>query len=94
MTMGTLKKKIETRTQKEWAMEQLLAGKTLSQIDMLMDYGIGHHCEVIRRCRAEFEKMGLPRDYIKTDFVSIISRRTGRRIRFAVYSIPSIKKNA
>lgn len=92
--MGKTKKKIETRSQKEWAMEQLLAGKTLSQIDMLMDYGIGHHCEVIRRCRAEFEKLGFPRDYIKTDFVSVISRRTGRRIRFAVYSIPAIREKA
>lgn len=72
-------------------MEQLLAGKKLTQLDMLMDFGIGHHCEVIRKCRKELEKKGYPYDFIKTEMIEVRSKRTGRLIRFAQYSIPSIE---
>lgn len=92
--MGILNKKFDSRTQVEWAMEQLLAGKRLTQLDMLFDYGIGHHCEVIRRCRKEFERRGKGYDYIKTDFVEMRSKRTGRLIRFASYSIPELAEKA
>lgn len=81
-------KGFDTRSQKEWTMEQLMAGKKLTQIDMLMDFGIGHHCEVIRRCRKELEAKGLPYDYIHTEMIELRSKRTGRLIRFAQYSIP------
>lgn len=87
--MGIFAKKgYDNRTQKEWTMEQLLKGERLTQIDMLMDFGIGHHCEVIRRCRKEFEKQGLGYYYIETDYIHLTSKRTGRKIKFAVYSIP------
>lgn len=90
--MGIFKKRsYDTRTQKEWALERLLAGERLSQLDMLMDFGIGHHCDVIMKCRKELQKRGYPYDYIKTDWVHLTSRRTGRKIKFAVYSIPEIR---
>lgn len=90
--MGIFKKQPkEALTQVEWTMEQLLKGKKLTQIDMLMDYGIGHHCDVIMRCRRILQKQGYPYDYIQTDWVYFRSKRTGRKIKFAVYSIPSLK---
>ncbi len=87
--MGIFKKKgYDTRTQWEWALEQLMNGAELSQLDMLMDFGIGHHCNVIMICRKKLQEKGYPYDYIKTDFIHLTSKRTGRRIKFAVYSIP------
>lgn len=87
--MGIFKKKgLDTRTQVEWTMEQLLNGERLTQIDMLMDFGIGHHCDVIMRCRKRLQAQGFPYDYIQTDWVHLTSKRTGRKIKFAVYSIP------
>ena len=93
--MGIFKKKgYDHRTQVEWTMEQLMAGAKLTQLDMLMDFGIGHHCEVIRRCRKKLEAQGFPYDYIQTDWIRLTSRRTGRKIKFAVYSIPEkVEKN-
>lgn len=88
--MGIFSKKYDSRTQVEWTMEQLLKGEKLTQLDMLMDFGIGHHCEIIRRCRVLCDKEGLGYDYIKTEFVEMKSRRTGRLIRFARYFIPEI----
>ena len=85
-------KKTEPLTQVEWTMKELMAGRKLTQIDMLMDYGIGHHCEIIRRCRVLLQKEGKPYDYIRTDWVTMRSKRTGRRIRFASYSIPEIRE--
>ena len=81
-----------TLTQKEWTMEQLLAGRELSMLDMLVEYGIGHHAEVIRRCRVEFEKKGFGYDYIHTEMRKARSKVTGKEISFAVYSIPEIRK--
>lgn len=87
--MGIFKNKgYDTRTQKEWTMEQLMNGNKLTQLDMLMDFGIGHHCDVIMRCRKELQKKGYPYDYIKTEFIHLTSKRTGRRIKFACYYIP------
>ena len=92
--MGIINRKFDSRTQVEWAMEQLLAGKRLTQLDMLFDYGIGHHCEVIRKCRVRMQAKGYPYDYIKTDWLQMRSKRTGRLIRFAVYSIPEIAEKS
>lgn len=92
--MGILNKKFDSRTQVEWAMEQLLAGKRLTQLDMLFDYGIGQHCDVIMRCRKILQSKGYPYDYIKTEFIHMRSKRTGRLIRFASYSIPELAEKA
>lgn len=87
--MGIFKNKgYDTRTQKEWTLEQLMKGEKLTQLDMLMDFGIGHHCDVIMKCRRELQKQGYPYDYIRTDWIHLKSKRTGRNIKFAVYSIP------
>lgn len=91
--MGLFTKTYDKRTQKEWTLEQLLKGERLTQLDMLMDFGIGHHCDVIMKCRKELQKQGFPYDYIKTDFVETKSKKTGRRIRFAVYYIPEKLKH-
>lgn len=92
--MNIFKKKAPKNalSQKEWAMEQLLAGRELSMLDMLLEYGIGHHAEVIRRCRVEFEKRGYGYDYIVTKMRKTRSKITGKEITFAVYSIPTLKK--
>lgn len=79
-------------SQRAWAMEQLLAGRELSMWDMLSDYGIGHHAEVIRRCRVEFEKMGMGYDYIHTEMRVARSRITGMEIHYAVYYIPDLRR--
>lgn len=92
--MGILKRKVNRLSQVEWAMEQLLAGKCLTQLDMLFDYGIGQHCDVIMRCRKILQSKGYPYDYIKTDFIQMRSKRTGRLIRFASYSIPELAEKA
>lgn len=81
-------KNYDKRTQKEWTLEQLMKGEKLTQLDMLMDFGIGHHCEVIRKCRVWCDMHGYGYDYIKTEYKHLTSKRTGRRIKFAVYSIP------
>ena len=92
--MNIFKKKApkNTLSQREWVMEQLLAGRELSMLDMLLEYGIGHHAEVIRRCRVEFERRGYGYDYIKTEMRKARSKVTGKEITFAVYSIPTLKK--
>lgn len=92
MSIFSRKPQKSSLSQREWTMEQLLAGRELSMLDMLSEYGIGHPAEVIRKCRVEFEKLGKGYDYIHTDYRTARSKVTGREIRYAVYSIHEIRQ--
>lgn len=79
------------RTQNEMTKKALLDGKTLSQLDMLYDYGIGNHTSVISRVRKELRAEGIE---VVTEFKTIKSKKTGKKVRYATYYIPERKKKS
>jgi len=75
--------------QNEITKQALLEGKTLTQLNMLFDYGIGNHTAVISRVRKALREEGIE---VVTEFKTMKSKKTGKIVRFATYYIPEKKK--
>lgn len=78
-------------TQVEWTLSELKKGKHLTMLSMLMDYGIGNHTGVITRCRRALLDEGNGEEII-TEWIWTRSRKTGKKIKFASYYIPTRAK--
>lgn len=83
------KNHIVMRTQKEIIKDALLRGETLDQLSMLFDYGVGNHTAVMTLVRRDLQGSGLS---VVTEWKVARSRKTGRKISYAVYYIPEFRK--